>query len=517
MAPTNILFIFFIFIFFAEFFYKRYTKKLPPGPTPLPFIGCIIEMLLNRPTFRWIHKLMGQLNTPIICIRLGPSTHVITVSSSKLACEILKENDSIFMSRPEVMSANLVSNGYRTAFLAPHGDQWRKMRRVVKQNLLSRPMHNWFQPKRDEEANHLLRYICNQIDKKQDNIGGLINFRVLTQHFVANLTRKMAFGTRFFGKGMPDGGPGKEETEHVDALYAIHNYLFGFSVNDYFPLFRGMIDFSGNDENIKTALQVVRKYHDPLIDERIQMWNNGERTEKNDLLDVLINHENPKLTTEEIKAEIIDLILGTVDNPSNATEWAMAEMLNEPILLRKAVEELDNVVGRNRLVEEQDLSQLNFIKACIKEAFRLHPFRAFNPPHLSMTDTTVAGYFIPKGSHVLVSRLGLGRNPDVWENPLRFDPDRHLRGELSKQVVLSDDDELRMISFGIGIRGCPAVELGSTITTMLFARILHGFSWSVGNNGLSVSLAENHDDLSLAKPLVAIAEKRLPEHLYPKN
>nr|GEW13481.1 cytochrome P450 [Tanacetum cinerariifolium] len=86
-------------------------------------------------------------------------------------------------------------------------------------------------------------------------------------------------------------------------------------------------------------------------------------------------------------------------------------------------------------------------------SFRLHPFSPFNVPHISLKDTIVAGYFIPKGSHVLLSRLGLGRNPNVWNDPMRFDPDRHLVNN-GKQVVLSDHD-LRILSFSTGKRGCP--------------------------------------------------------------
>ena len=208
-------------------------------------------------------------------------------------------------------------------------------------------------------------------------------------------------------------------------------------------------------------------------------------------------------------------MIATVDNPSNAVEWAIAEMINEPMLLERAVKELDHVVGRNRLVEEQDLPQLNYIKACIKEAFRLHPFAPFNPPHVSIKDTTVAGYFIPEGSHLLLSRRGLGRNPDVWVDRLRFNPERHLTGERN-QVVLSDD-ELKIISFSTGKRGCPGVLLGSTITTMLFARMLQGFSWGLPCNESSIDLAENNNDFYLANPLVGVAKPRLPHHLYPKD
>lgn len=132
-----------------------------------------------------------------------------------------------------------------------------------------------------------------------------------------------------------------------------------------------------------------------------------------------------------------------------------------------------------------------------------------------MRNTTVAGYFIPKGSHVLLSRPGLGRNPNVWTDPMRFDPDRHLDAE-RKQVVLSDN-ELRLLSFSTGRRGCPGVLLGSTITTLMLAIMVQGFTWEVPQNESGVNLVENHDDLALAKPLVVIAKPRLPKHLYPKS
>ncbi|KAD1053249.1 hypothetical protein E3N88_43353 [Mikania micrantha] len=324
----------------------------------------------------------------------------------------------------------------------------------------------------------------------------------------------MILGKRLFGQGMDDGGPGEEEIEHVAALFTILKYLYVFCITDYFSWLRRKTDFDGHEEKIRTAIKVVRKYQDPLINERIQMWKNGARNKKCDILDVLIQHQNPKLTPEEIKAQIIELMLATIDNPSNAIEWTIGEMITKPMILKRAIEEMDTVVGRDKLVEEQDLPQLNYLKACIKEAFRLHPFAPFVPPHVSIMDTTIAGYFIPKGSHVILSRYGLGRNPNVWVDPLQFNPDRHLL-EDGKQVVLTDN-ELRMISFSTGKRGCPGMMLGATMTIMLLARMLQGFTWELPCNEGYANLVESHDELSLARPLMAIAKQRLPSYMYPK-
>ncbi|XP_076942873.1 isoleucine N-monooxygenase 1-like [Bidens hawaiensis] len=498
---------------FLNIKFSSNQHPLPPGPTPLPFIGNTIQMLLNRPTFRWIHNLMDQFDTHVLCIRLGLSAHVIVVSSPDIACEFLKKQDEIFISRPDIMSAYLTSDGYLTTIMSPYGEQWRKMKRIINREMLSPPILKWLQPKLDEEADQLLRYICNQIEK-QDAIveGALINVRDVSQHFCGNSMRNMIFGKRFFGHGMEDGGPGGEETEFMTALFIILKHLYAFCITDYFPWLRGKTDFDGHERKMRTAIEVVRKYQDPLVDERIQMWNNGVRNEKCDMLDILIKHDNPKLTPEEIKAQIIELMVAAIDNPSNAVEWIIGNMINEPMILKRAVKELDYVVGRQRLVVEQDVPQLNYIKACIKEAFRLHPISSFLPPHVSRMDTTIAGYFIPKGSHVIINRYGLGRNPSVWSDPLRFNPNRHLHGD-GKQVVLSDD-RLRLISFSTGKRGCPGITLGTTMTTMLLARMVQGFTWEAPGSKQSIELVDKYDDICFAKPLLAIAKPRLPWYMY---
>nr|GEW70883.1 valine N-monooxygenase 1-like [Tanacetum cinerariifolium] len=138
------------------------------------------------------------------------------------------------------------------------------------------------------------------------------------------------------------------------------------------------------------------------------------------------------------------MMLASLVNTSNSIEWAMSEMINEP-----------------------------------REAFRLHPIAPFNLPHVSSVNTTVAGYFIPKGSHVLLSRSGLGRNPEVWDDPLTFNSDRHTRG-------------------------CPRVLLGTTMTVMLMATLVHGFKWELPPSESHIDLDENLHNLGKAKPLMAI-------------
>ncbi|KAJ8768617.1 hypothetical protein K2173_023521 [Erythroxylum novogranatense] len=491
---------------------NRHQFQLPPGPKPWPVIGCLPQMLRNRPTFAWIHQLMNDMNTEIACIRLG-NVHVIPVTCPNIAREFLKSQDEAFSSRPDFMSSKLVSKGYLTTIFSPSGDQWKKMKKILVTSFLSPAKHQLFYGKRLEEADNLVSYLYNQC-KNNPEKGGLVNVRLATQHYCGNVIRKIVFNKRNFGKGMKDGGPGIEEKEHIDAIFTILFYVFSFCVSDYMPsLIR--LDLEGHEKVLKEKTDIVSKYHDPIIEERIQQWRNDMKDQEEDLLDILIalkdDNGNPLLSIEEIKAQIMEIMLATLDNPSNAAEWAIAEMINEPEIMKRAVEELDKVVGRERLVQESDFSKLQYVKACAREAFRLHPMEPFNVPHVSTVDTTIANYFIPKGSHVLLSRMGLGRNPKVWYEPHKYRPERHLSN--GDDVVLIEP-ELRFISFSTGRRGCIGVNLGTSMTVMLFARLLQGFSWSVPPGKSAIDLNESKIGLALGQPLVVLAKPRLPHALY---
>ncbi|KAJ1422946.1 Cytochrome P450 [Sesbania bispinosa] len=461
-------------------------------------------MLANKPTFRWIQNLMNNLNTEIACIRLG-NVHFIPVSSPEIARDILIRKDAVFASRPLNWSSEYVSCGYLTTALVPFGEQWKKMKKLITNDLLSPLRHQWLHDKRVEEANNLVRYVYN----KCKSGGGLVNVKIAAQHYSGNVIRRLVFNTRYFGEGCEDGGPGFEEVEHMQALFKVLKYLFAFSVSDYMPCLRGF-DLDGHEKHMKEAAEIVRKYHDPIIEDRIEQWKNGKRIKEEDLLDVLISlkdaDNNALLTADEIKSQIMEIMLATVDNPSNAIEWGLSEMINQPELLQKAIKELDNVVGKERQVQESDFPKLNYVKACAREAFRLHPIVDFIIPHVSVADTVVANYFIPKGSHVLLRRQGVGQNPRVWKDPFKFKPERHLKSDGSNLVLT--EPSLKLITFSTGRRGCPGLMLGTDMTVMLFARLLHGFTWSVPPNQCRIDLSESEGDTSKAKPLVAFAKPR---------
>jgi hypothetical protein len=284
---------------------EKPKPKLPPGPTPWPIVGNLPEMLANRPTFRWIQKMMNDLNTEIACIRLG-NVHVITISNPEIARELCIKQDAIFASRPSSWSNEYVTNGYLTTALTPFGEQWKKVKKVISNELVSPLRHKWLHDKRVEEADNIVRYVYNKCTK----IGGdgTVNVSVAAQYYSGNVIRRLLLNKRYFGNGSEDYGPGLEEIEYVEAIFTVLQYLFAFSVSDFMPCLRGL-DLDGHERIIKKACKIMKKYHDPIIEDRIQQWKNGKRIEKEDLLDVLISlkdgENNAILTEQEIKSNIL--------------------------------------------------------------------------------------------------------------------------------------------------------------------------------------------------------------------
>jgi cytochrome P450 len=122
------------------------------------------------------------------------------------------------------------------------------------------------------------------------------------------------------------------------------------------------------------------------------------------------------------------LTVGT-ETSTSKIEWGIAELIQNPMVMKRAQTELETVIGTNRIVEEADLHKLTYVQAVVKEIFRLHPPGPLLLPHSSVDEVCqVAGcYDLPPCTRVLVNIWAMGRDPSVWEKPLKFDPERFLQ------------------------------------------------------------------------------------------
>jgi len=210
------------------------------------------------------------------------------------------------------------------------------------------------------------------------------------------------------------------------------------------------------------------------------------------------------------------MIAAATDTSAVTNEWAMAEVIKHPNILQKVQQELDSVVGPNRMVLESDLPHLNYLRCVVRETFRMHPAGPFLIPHESLRATTINGYHIPAKTRVFINTHGLGRNTEIWDNVGEFRPERHWPSN-GGRVEISHGVDFKILPFSAGKRKCPGAPLGLNLVLMALATLFHCFQWTPpkGLNPQDIGTTEVYGmTMPKANPLFAVAVPRLPKHLY---
>ncbi|CAA0811921.1 cytochrome P450- family 93- subfamily D-polypeptide 1 [Striga hermonthica] len=247
-------------------------------------------------------------------------------------------------------------------------------------------------------------------------------------------------------------------------------------------------------QGIRKRSEDIQRRYDALLEKIIKDREEARRSggggkEARDFLDMFLDvmeggKAEVNFTREHLKALILDFFTAGTDTTAIATEWAIAELINNPDVLRKAQNEIDQVVGLDRLVEESDWPNLPYLQAVIKEMFRLHP----PIPMLSrksVSDCVVGGHFIPAKTILFVNIWSMGRNPDYWENPLEFRPERFLESSIDVK-----GQHFELLPFGTGRRGCPGMLLAIQELIVIIGTMVQCFDWRLPEGCGHVDMTE---------------------------
>ena len=177
-----------------------------------------------------------------------------------------------------------------------------------------------------------------------------------------------------------------------------------------------------------------------------------------------------------------------MDTTVITVEWAMAELVKNSRVQQKVQEELDRVIGVDRIMTEADFPNLPYLQCVVKEALRLHPPTPLMLPHKATANIKVGGYDIPKGSIVHVNVWAIARDPKLWENPLEFRPER-----FEEENIDIKGNDFRVLPFGAGRRVCPGAQLGINLVQSMLGHLLHHFRWELpeGVKPEEVDMTEN--------------------------
>lgn len=181
-------------------------------------------------------------------------------------------------------------------------------------------------------------------------------------------------------------------------------------------------------------------------------------------------------------------------------EWAMSELLRNPSIMESLKKEVRGITKGKTNITENDLEKMEYLKAVIKETFRLHPPVPLLLPRISSQETQLSGYDVPARTQVIINAWAIHREPTFWKEAEKFNPERFLNSPIDFK-----GHHFNLIPFGSGRRGCPGILFGTANLELVIANLIQKFDWALPD-GKNLDM-EEHPGLTTHRetPLMAIA------------
>ncbi|KAK4366798.1 hypothetical protein RND71_014678 [Anisodus tanguticus] len=462
LLALAIVALFFLLQQLQKKFSKNKKLKLPPGPRRLPLIGNL--HIVSENLHHDLHKIAKKYG-PIMSIHFG-LVPIIVASSPYAAEQFLKIHDLTFASRPSNEVSEVIFYKRRNLVSSNYGPYWRNMRKLCTLQLLSNAKIQSFQPMRKQELGILVNFL-----KQAAYDRNMIDLSSKVASLSANMSCLMIFGKKYMDEDLGEKGF-RALIQDIMRIAGLPN------IAEFFPFIR-VLDLQGFTRRTKELAKLFDEFLERVIDEHV--GGSSEQKEAKDMVDTLVGimqsgEAEFEFDRRHVKAILLDLLVASIDTSATTIDWILTELLRHPNVMKKLHNELEQVVGKNRMVEESDLENLEYLDMVIKESYRLHPVAPLLIPHESIEDCTVDGFHIPKGSRLLINVWTIGRDPDIWVEPEKFKPERFQGSNIDLR-----GQHFELLPFGSGRRSCPGLQLGLTMVRLVVGQMVHCFDWELPN------------------------------------
>ncbi|XP_041013642.1 cytochrome P450 71B9-like [Juglans microcarpa x Juglans regia] len=473
---------------------RRQNKNLPPSPPYLPIIGNM-HLIGNLP-----HQSLSRLAQrygPVMLLKFGAKP-IVVISSAEAAKEVLKVHDLDCCSRPLSASAGKLTYNYQDIVFAPYGEYWREIRKVCVLELFSAARVQSYCSIREEEVALLVNSISQSSSSETP-----VNILEKMLPPTASILCRIAFGKSFRGSDL-------DNEKFQEVLHEAEAMLASFSASEFFPYVGWIVDrLSGRFQRLDKIFHELDNFLQLAIDFHLNPDKTKEEHE--DLVDVLLRIEREQaksggapFTRDNIKAILFDIFLGGSNTAAITTVWAMAELARNPRVMKKAQDEVRNLVGNKGKIAESDTPHLPYLKMIMKETLRLHPPAAMLLPRETMAPFKISGYDICPKSLLQVNNWAIARDPEYWKNPEEFNPER-----FDDSSIDYKGQNFEFLPFGSGRRGCPGMHMGTTTVELALANLLYCFDWKLPSG-------MKEEDINMEESTgPGLTKKRTPLKLVP--
>ncbi|KAH6917900.1 cytochrome P450 98A3 [Coprinopsis sp. MPI-PUGE-AT-0042] len=441
---------------------KQNPRRLPypPGPKGYPIVGNLFQLPAHKP---WLaYKEFGRQYGDMTYLE-AMGQPMLIVNSLSRALDLLDKRAVNYSDRAWVPTMEMMKLRWVFAFMQ-YGNDWRNHRRAFHRYFNHNVVHN-YHAIQEQAAVEFLRSLAaapkDFLHHTRQLFGSVIiriSYGFEDAEYNQNLVKQAETLVSGFSESMV---PGRYLINYFPMLKHLPSWLPGAGFKRHFKFLSEISDeVVGVYEEVKVSLRTGKRTVGPslaagLIDE---ISNEKEA-----------NREEQELIARNISA--LSYIAGADTTVSSAHALILALGMH-PEVQRKAQEEIDHVIGNDRLPVMADKESLPYITAIVKEAGRWHTVVPLGIVHASSNDDEYEGYFIPKGTFVYVNTWAIMHDPEVFDEPFKFKPERYMKDGRLDPTVLDPESA----TFGFGRRICPGRWLSNDSLFLMAASLVAAFN-----------------------------------------
>ncbi|XP_044080245.1 cytochrome P450 2U1 isoform X2 [Neovison vison] len=493
--------------------WRHRARGIPPGPTPWPVVGnfgfVLLPPFLRRKS--WLHRRARAAGTEpsalspqllladlarvygnVFSFFIGHYL-VVVLSDFHSVREALVQQAEIFSDRPRVPLVSLVTKEKGIVF-AHYGPVWRQQRKFSHSTLRHFGLGKLsLEPRIIEE----FQYVKEEMQKHGEDP---FDPFPIVNNAVSNIICSLCFGRRFDYTNSEFKEMLNLMSRALEVCLNTQLLLVNICSWLYYLPFGPFKELRQIEKAISTFLKKIIKDHRESLDvenpqDFIDMYLLHVEEERK-------NNSNSSFNEDYLFYIIGDLFIAGTDTTTNSLLWCLLYMSLNPDVQEKVQEEIERVIGADRVPSLTDKAQMPYTEATIMEVQRLTVVVPLAIPHMTSEKTVLQGYTIPKGTVILPNLWSVHRDPAIWEKPDDFYPNRFLddQGQLIKRETF--------IPFGIGKRVCMGEQLAKMELFLMFVSLMQSFTFALPKDSKKPILTGRYGLTLAPHPFNVIISKR---------